>query len=482
VQSQLHANEVVKKNPSETQLYNATKISGRTDKKLGIGFLNAVAAPMYATVENTETGVQRKIQTAELTNYNITVLSQALKNNSEISFTNANTLRNGTAADANVSAGKIRLRDKKNTYEYAIGGKMSHIFDPSVEKTSSGYAADWSVQRVSGKWTWSVDQTMQTDKWNPNDLGIFTGNNFLNSHVGVFMFDSKPNKYFLQSNIWLNLNHNMRYKPFVFQDYGINGGFWVKFKNQSWANHWFYTQPSWTYDYFEPRYEGKKYKLPPVYNAGINIGTDERKPSFWYFYLGTNRQFGGRKQARYTFIVNPRFRVSQKLSIQPQVLYALARNEHGYSTSENEDNIIFGSRNRNTVENSLRVNYNFTPKMNISFRARHYWSEVKYKRFFKLLDNGDLQPNDWKGNQNVNINFFNIDLIYTWQFAPGSFINAIWKNSVNAIERGDDVLQNSNYFGNVNHTFNSPQTNNLTLKVIYFLDYQVVKRLSRGNR
>ncbi|MES1219181.1 MAG: DUF5916 domain-containing protein, partial [Bacteroidota bacterium] len=38
------------KNPSVTQLYNAIKFSGRTKKKLGIGFFNAVTAPMNAVI------------------------------------------------------------------------------------------------------------------------------------------------------------------------------------------------------------------------------------------------------------------------------------------------------------------------------------------------------------------------------------------------------------------------------------------------
>ena len=41
--------EIIKK-PARTQLYNAIKFSGRTKKKLGIGFFNAIAAPMHATI------------------------------------------------------------------------------------------------------------------------------------------------------------------------------------------------------------------------------------------------------------------------------------------------------------------------------------------------------------------------------------------------------------------------------------------------
>src|SRR6202008_4973260 len=39
------------KNPGETKLINATKISGRTKKKLGLGLFNAITKPQHATVQ-----------------------------------------------------------------------------------------------------------------------------------------------------------------------------------------------------------------------------------------------------------------------------------------------------------------------------------------------------------------------------------------------------------------------------------------------
>src|SRR5258705_10304557 len=49
VSGQLGANERVLKNPTESKLINATKVSGRTTKGLGVGFFNALTKPMYAT-------------------------------------------------------------------------------------------------------------------------------------------------------------------------------------------------------------------------------------------------------------------------------------------------------------------------------------------------------------------------------------------------------------------------------------------------
>jgi hypothetical protein len=74
VYNNLDSNETVIKNPTESKLINATKISGRTQNGLGIGFLNAITKPQYATIENTATKEERQELTDPLTNYNVLFL------------------------------------------------------------------------------------------------------------------------------------------------------------------------------------------------------------------------------------------------------------------------------------------------------------------------------------------------------------------------------------------------------------------------
>ena len=92
VNEQLDSNETIIENPGQTQLINATKLSGRTKKGTGIGVFNAITKPMEAVIENNETFERRRIETATATNYNVFVLDQNLKHNSTITFTNTNVL------------------------------------------------------------------------------------------------------------------------------------------------------------------------------------------------------------------------------------------------------------------------------------------------------------------------------------------------------------------------------------------------------
>jgi hypothetical protein len=171
-----------------------------------------------------------------------------------------------------------------------------------------------------------------------------------------------------------------------------------------------------------------------------------------------NKYYGLELGNNYRF--TDKFSISHELNLNPSI------NEAGFADISG-NTIIFSRRDRSTVENILNSKYNFNKRHGITFRMRHYWSQVEAKEFFTLQQDGSLAKNvSYNGNTNQNLNIFNIDMVYTWEFAPGSFLNIVWKNSVYS---GDKRI-NESYFKNLDHTVSSPQNNNISLKVIYYLD------------
>ncbi|WP_258087668.1 DUF5916 domain-containing protein, partial [Xenorhabdus bovienii] len=57
----LNDNEETSSAPGEAPLINATKLSGRTSKGLGIGVFNAITDKTFATVKDTLTGETREV-------------------------------------------------------------------------------------------------------------------------------------------------------------------------------------------------------------------------------------------------------------------------------------------------------------------------------------------------------------------------------------------------------------------------------------
>lgn len=141
------------------------------------------------------------------------------------------------------------------------------------------------------------------------------------------------------------------------------------------------------------------------------------------------------KARRYEFGVAHHYRFSDKLSLSQSFNYYPYFNEAGFYGMEADPGsktmpaLLFSKRNRNTVENTLQSKFNFNKRCGLSLRLRHYWSEVSHKSFFDLKENGRLAPTTIQNVEvrNGNQNFFNIDMEYSLQFAPGSLINIVWK-------------------------------------------------------
>ena len=145
-------------------------------------------------------------------------------------------------------------------------------------------------------------------------------------------------------------------------------------------------------------------------------------------------------------------------------------NNVGFSSFLGNDP-VFATRDIHTYETSLRAKYNFTNRMGVTLVARHYVRSLSNKQLYFLNLDGSLTENNIEPLINDRTaNYFNIDMVYTWQIAQGSFINIVWKNSISRF----DAHQRPGYFDNLKETIGENQNNNLSLKLIYFLDYNTI--------
>jgi len=471
VSSKIDSTEHIIRNPTESKLINATKISGRTSGGLGIGFFNAITKPMYALVGD-DHGNTRKIFTTPLTNYNIIVLDQTLKNNSSVSFINTNVLRQGNEYDANVTAALFNVFNKKNTYNWT--GKIAASHLSAVDgKTINGYSHNLGFNKASGTFNFNFYQELTDNKYNPNDLGILLNNNYLDHYLYLGFRWTRPGKWY--NNIYLNQNftYSRRFTPSSYQYFRYNINANSQLKNL-WVVGFFVGYNAAANDFYEPRVAGRVFKSPQKMNYEVFVFSNQVKKYSFNADLtaGTVNLFSGKS---YTLILGNNYRFSEKFSIGQTTTFTPEHNNAGYTDidSTHNDDIIFSRRNRNTIENILNLKYNFNKNNGITFRVRHYWSVVDGKEFFTLQPDGSLIKNQtFAGSGDQNFNLLNIDMVYTWQFAPGSFINIVWKNAI----YNDVPDVNSNYFKNLSSTLGSSQNNNLSLKVIYYLDYLQLKK------
>jgi hypothetical protein len=487
----------IKKNPSVTQLYNAFKFSGRTEKKLGIGVFNAVTAPMTASLYNEATKQDTSFNTEPLTNYNIIVLDQVLRGRSYITFTNTNVIRNGAGRDANVSGLDFALFDKSNNYSISGGARKSDIYglSPYTGFTSTvidsihtsngiflkpygGYVGRLKLGKVSGKIQYFIQGKITSDKYDPNDLGYLQYGNTVNYNAGISYNEYQPTKNLLNYSYSFNINGNWLYKPYVFSGLDLNvNAFWL-FKNMWDVSFTVGGEPVWKDDYFELRTPGKILKMPKYFYSILSGSTDSRKRLFVEYgftfaeaELPNNPYVGINAGVRYRF--------SNKFSLSLNYERNYDQGQVGYAMRGANGEPVAGFRNLKELTTLASGIYNFTPRINFTVRARHYWSSVHYRSFFNVDQDGYYVNRAFIPNMDYNFNVFNIDAFFTWDFKPGSRIIAGWKNWL-----GDDYSisgygsANKNYYRNFKGTFDIPHGNELTLKVIYFLDYNQLRKKS----
>jgi len=472
----LAINEVVEENPNQSRLINATKISGRTKGGLGIGVFNALENRTFAEIKNIESGKTRSLKTNPLTNYNMLVFDQVLRKNSFITFSNANTSREGIYDDANVSQLDFQLADKSNKYAIRGYAGMSHIESNSGVKSGSNWQAAFA--KISGNFTFELSQEQISKDYDPNDLGFLNITNIRRSGFFAQYARYKPFSIFNfarhsfdviyesldQGGEFVNfaMNWSTVYSLKSFHAIGLNAGI----------------EPIRTNDYFETRSFEQYYNFPTNYNFGGFFSSDYSRP-FALDIRIQNRFFDEPGRRNFFYSIAPRFRPNDKLFFVIGHNKDKRRNEIGFVTNQN-DSIIFGSRLVEEFESFINGSYIFNNRMALSLNLRHYWSTARYNRFNRVdPGNGDLLSTDYleinengTSSEDISFNAFNIDLGFNWRFAPGSEINVVWKNII--IDEGTPL--DINYYQDLENTIKAPQINNFSIKVLYFIDYLSLKK------
>jgi len=470
----LNEHETVISNPSVTQLYNATKFSGRTKSKTGIGMINSVSAPMYAVIKDELTGATRKELTEPLTNYNIFVLDQSLKNNSRIGLTNTSVIRKGEWRDANVTSFNFVAKDQSNTFSYSGFANLSQIYDKQISsKPQLGFYADYIFSKISGNWRVDFEQYVMSDKYDQNDLGLLYHNNEMANFLGVKYFDFVPKKNLNNWDWFASVSYTSRYKPFTYQEFNFNAGADFVFSNLWYCGFATYNKPTKYYDYYEARTEGVKYLRPANGYANFYAGSDNRKA----FFMDVNLGFAESpipNDPYFEVTVTPSVRVKSFLTFSHSCNWNTDFKNFGFAGRDAEGSPVIGARKLRTVTNTFSANGFITPLMNITFRARHYWSRVSYLNYYSLDEDGNLHERAWAGNSSISYNLWNIDFVYNWQFAPGSNLIVTWKQNINQADRKIE----DDYLDNVGKTFRTPQTNSVSVKLVYYLDYAQMKEWS----
>ena len=469
--------------PNEVKVLNALKVSGRTKKGLGIGIFNAITERTRSLIKDTITGSRRSEVVEPFTNYNILVVDQQFNGNSSVSLINTNVLREGNFRDANATALVANLVNKRNTYSIDTDLRMSNVNYQNA-RSQTGYSSFLRVGKIHGKLRYSLDHSFADTKFNINDLGLIYRNNYNNfgSDISYQTFEpsGKLNNYTISGFI----NYNRLVDPNVFSQLNFGGAYRATSTKLDSYGFSFNMEPGKQKDFFESR-DGR----PFIYENFVSTGTWMSSNYNRKFALDFRANIGalfedGRDFLTYDIEIEPRLRLNNKLLLVYGFQFDFTNGDRGYAT-EFDDQPIFGERNRKIIINSISANYTFSPFNSLALSFRHYWDTVNYDNdLFTLLDSGYLTTDSGYNVTNVgdhpDINFstWNIDLSYSWQFAPGSFLTGLYRNQLFNL---DDMAE-ATYSQSLDDLFNQPIQHTFSVRVQYFIDFNGIKSVFNTNK
>lgn len=469
VAENLGEGEKILKNPSGVQLINASKLSGRTKHKTGIGLFNAITSPTKAIIMDS-LGNKRTVETSPLTNYNMFVVDQPFMKNSFVSLVNTNVTRFGADRDANVTGFLTNLADQENNYAMSANVMYSHLYNTSG-KAEGGYSYEIEAGKYNGNYTFALGRKGISNTYNHNDLGYLSNNNEIRTYLNLGWSEFKPKGNLIRRNSELTVSLGQYFENKDFTTLIIQSSTSFLFKSFFAAGFDTEFYPLYGKDYFATRIPGQYFRLLPGGWLNGWISTDYRKKVALDLNGGVFRTFN-QGMSQYWVEVSPRYRANNKLSFLGSFNFEAPRNDVGWATINADGESVFGRRNINTIVNTITTSYTFTPKMSLSLRLRHYSLSTQYSEYYKLNDKGAWYDYpQFKESQDISFNALNIDCVYAWEFTPGSFLNVVWKNSITDFK----AQYIPSYYSNLKSTFEAPQLNSFSIRVVYLLDAQLLK-------
>lgn len=468
LEATLQENENITEYPSTVDLLNTIKISGRTQKGLGIGFLNAVTQKTYATIKNTDTNSTRKEVIEPLTNYNILVFDQRFRQNSSISFINTNTTRNGNYRDANVTGLAFDLNTKANTYNLSGDFKYSSINDA---EDYSGFKTYLNFEKTSGKYRYLFTGKYTSKNYDTNDLGILFYNNYYSGYVNGNYRILNPNKIFNTFLIEQEVNFDIDNTTNKVQNTSwIQTTLTATTLNYHYLRFGFNIVPFKTFDFYLPQVEGRYLYNPSKISTYLEFESNKNN-NLTFDLTPSFVKYNETKRYTYGIYAGPKYRFNDKFSLAFSTDYTKETNNIGWVEITNSG-IIFAKRDREILQNELTGKYAINNRMTFNLKARYYWSYSDNHDYYTLRDNGYLTTNNsYNTNKNRNFNSWNFDLSYSWWFAPGSQLSVLYRNYA----QEDTNMVEKNLNRNLNSIFNSNLTSIFSISFRYFIDYNTLK-------
>ncbi len=476
--------------PEFTNILGAAKITGKTKKGLSLGVMESVTSGMLAEID---TEGNRTFQTVEpLSNYfagrvarefnkgntilgGILTSTTRFNDEEHLNYLHSSALSGGldfqqyfkdrkyivsfSAYMSQVNGTEEALiRTQRSPVHYFQRPDADYLVLDSTRTSLSGYGGSLRVGKQSGRFNFMIFLTATSPGLELNDLGFITSSDEI---FQVFWMGYKFNEPFsIFRSASINLN---QWSGWDFggnqQIIGLNINGHAEFTNL-WHSGFFVSTESDLLTNSALR-GGPSIILPGDFNASLFLSTSSRKKleaeldlDYQLGYEDSGSRYGFEFELGYKPISNLNISILPEFSYRQRELQYVEQQQ--FNTDER---YIFGAIDQKTLSMSIRLDLILTPELTIQFWGQPFIATGKYNTFKYITDPKAIRFHDRFRNYDAteisydpgeemysvnesesglnyefenpefNIKEFLANLVFRWEYRPGSFIYLVWSQS-----------------------------------------------------
>jgi len=349
-------------------------------------------------------------------------------------------------------------RIQRSPVHYFQRSDADHLVLDSTRTSLSGYGWDLRMGKQSGRFNFMLFLSANSPGLELNDLGFMTTTDEI---FQIFWMGYRFNEPFSifrrasininQWNVWdFGRNH---------QTLGINLNGHAEFKNL-WNSGFYLSTDTDTHSNSTLR-GGPSIILPGDFSASLFLSTSSRKKldaevdlDYQLGYEESGSRYGIEFGLGYKPVSNLNLSIHPEFSHRQRELQYVEQQQ--FNT---EDRFIFGAIDQKTLSLSIRLDLILTPELTIQFWGQPFIATGDYNEFkyitdpkadsfgdrFRSYEPGEIAYDDASDlyrvsetasalnyefeNPDFNIKEFLANLVFRWEYRPGSFIYLVWSQS-----------------------------------------------------
>jgi len=489
--------------PNNTTILSAVKFSGKTSKGLSVGALQSFTANEMATI-NSPSG-DRKVSVEPFNSYTVARIQQDFNQSNTMfggiltstnrSITNADHyfLNKGSFTggldllhywrekayflEARVIGSDIQgkaeaIRDLQlSPAHYYQRPDAGHLGYDSTLTSLSGYGGKLKIGKGSrGLWRYSTEVGWRSAGLDLNDIGYLQTADLICQKSILLYFINKPVSIFRTYTLAIEQANNWDFSgEYLASDATLN--IMADFKNK-----WGFTS---RLQYKNETLDNRKLRggnamvVPSNWTETFALRTDQSRKLTLNF--STIASFSGEHSYNFNdYTAGISVRPANTLLLSMNIDYSDKEDKLQYvatKTYNSANRYILGQLNQETLGLTIRIDYNITPELSIQYYGSPFATLGRYKNFKVITNsraedfnnrfnrinpvllNGEEYQVDENNNNmadysfknpNFNFNQFRSNLVFRWEYRPGSQVFLVWSNErTDWLNPGNEPLQSA---------------------------------------